>query len=120
MNWGVDYNGGVKTIVKFEKGIDISKIRSVLTESNISANVQLIGKEEHNNYIIGTKLQGEGESSEKSYQIVKKALDKGFKKYEVVSVQTVGPTIGALMRKQADLQYNNCSGAYPGLSRVQV
>jgi preprotein translocase subunit SecF len=101
MNWGVDYNGGVKTVVKFEKGIEISKIRSVLTENNINANVQLIGKEEHNNYIIGTKLQGEGESSEKSYQIVKKALDKGFKKYEVVSVQTVGPTMGALMRKQA-------------------
>lgn len=101
INWGIDYNGGVKTIVKFEKGIDISKIRSVLTENNISASVQQIGKEEHNNYVIGSKLQGEGETSEKSYQMIKKALDKGFKKIEVVSVETVGPAIGALMRKQA-------------------
>jgi preprotein translocase subunit SecF len=98
-NWGIDYNGGVKTIVKFEKGIDISKIRSVLAGSNINANVQQIGKEELNEYIIGTKLQGEGESSEKSYQIIKNTLDKGFKKIEVVSVETVGPTIGAQMRK---------------------
>ena len=101
INWGIDYNGGVKTIVKFEKGIDISKIRSVLTENNISASVQQIGKEEHNNYVIGSKLQGEGETSEESYQMIKKALDKGFKKIEVVSVETVGPAIGALMRKQA-------------------
>lgn len=101
INWGIDYNGGVKTIVKFEKGIDISKIRSVLNESNISASVQQIGKEEHNNYVIGSKLQGEGETSEKTYQMIKKALDKGFKKIEVVSVETVGPAIGALMRKQA-------------------
>jgi len=101
INWGIDYNGGVKTIVKFEKGIDISKIRSVLTENNISASVQQIGKEEHNNYVIGSKLQGEGETSEKSYQMIKKALDKGFKKIEIVSVETVGPAIGALMRKQA-------------------
>jgi preprotein translocase subunit SecF len=99
MNWGVDYNGGVKTTVKFEKGIDISKIRSVLNENNINANVQQIGKEEHNSYIIGIKLQGEGETSEKSYQMVKNALDKGFKKIEVISVATVGPTIGSLMRK---------------------
>jgi preprotein translocase subunit SecF len=98
MNWGVEYNGGVKTTVIFEKGIDISKIRSVLTESNISANVQQAGNEENNKYIIGIKLQGEGETSEKSYQMVKNALDKGFKKIEVESVSTVGPTMGTYMR----------------------
>jgi preprotein translocase subunit SecF len=100
-NWGVDYNGGVKTIVKFEKGIDISKIRSILTQNNISATVQQVGKEESNTYIIGSKLQGEGETSEKSYQIVKSAMDKGFKKIEVVSVETVGPAIGSYQRKAA-------------------
>lgn len=98
-NYGIDFNGGVKTIIRFEKGIDISKIRSVLTESKINASVQQIGKEEHNAYMIGTKLQGEGETSEKSYQMVKEALDKGFKKIEVQSVETVGPAIGAYLKK---------------------
>ncbi|MBN2403809.1 MAG: protein translocase subunit SecF [Spirochaetes bacterium] len=100
-NWGIDFNGGVKTIVKFEKGVDISQIRSVLTESKISATVQQIGKDENNNYIIGSKLHGEGETSEKSYQLVKEALDKGFKKIEVISIETVGPAIGAYLRKSA-------------------
>jgi preprotein translocase subunit SecF len=98
-NWGIDFNGGVKTIVRFEKGVDISKIRSVLSQNNISATVQQIGKEEQNNYMIGSKLHGEGETSEKSYQMVKSALDKGFKKIEVISVETVGPAIGAYLRK---------------------
>ncbi|MFH0974926.1 MAG: protein translocase subunit SecF [Spirochaetota bacterium] len=100
-NWGIDFNGGVKTIIKFEKGVDIAKIRGVFTKNNVSATVQQIGKEEDNNYIIGSKLHGEGETSEKSYQIVKGALDKEFKKLDVISVETVGPAIGAYLRKSA-------------------
>ncbi len=98
-NWGIDFNGGVKTIVKFEKSVDISKIRGVLTQNKISATVQQIGKEEQNSYVIGIKLLGEGETSEKSYQMVKSVLDKSFKKIEVVSIETVGPAIGAYLRK---------------------
>ena len=98
-NWGIDFNGGVKTVVKFEDGVDIAKIRNVLNESNINATVQQIGKEYHNSYMIGTKLHGEGETSEKSYQLVKNALEKGFSKIEVQSVETVGPAIGAYLKK---------------------
>ena len=98
-NWGIDFNGGVKTVVKFDKGVDIAKIRSVLNESNINATVQQIGKEDHNSYMIGTKLHGEGEISEKSYQLVKTSLEKGFNKIEIQSVETVGPAIGAYLKK---------------------
>lgn len=100
-NWGIDFVGGVKATVKFEKGIDIARIREVLTDNNISASVQKIGKEAENEYIIGTKLLGKEQSSEKSYDILKGILEKGFNNIEVVSVETVGPAIGAYLRESA-------------------
>ncbi len=100
-NWGIDFIGGVKTTVKFEKGIDIGKIRSVMNDNKISATVQEIGKQSENEYIIGTKLFGKEQSSEKSYDILKGILEKGFNNIEIVSVETVGPAIGKYLRESA-------------------
>lgn len=100
-NWGIDFVGGVKIAVKFEKGIDIAKIREVLNGSKISADVQQIGKEDENEYIIGTKLMGEKQSTQESYELVKSVLDKGFKNIQVLSVESVGPAIGDYLMKTA-------------------
>ena len=99
-NWGIDFKGGVKTTVKFEQGVTSKEIREALSNKNISAVIQQIGEEEKNEYIIGTRLLGHGESSEQTLEEVKKALS-GFKNVELVSDETVGPAMGDYLRESA-------------------
>ncbi len=101
LNMGIDFVGGVKIIAKFEKGVDDGKIRDVLIKNKINAQVQQMGKEEQNEYIIATKLLGEEESSDKSSGIIKSVLEKGFNEVEILSVESVGPAIGSYLRESA-------------------
>jgi preprotein translocase subunit SecF len=100
-NWGIDFVGGVKITARFEQGIDSNQIRSIFTQNNINASVQKIGKDENNEYIIGTKLLAEGEASERSYEIIKGILEKGFNNVEILGNETVGPAIGDYLRNSA-------------------
>jgi preprotein translocase SecF subunit len=52
---GVDFVGGLKLIVKFEKGVHEEQIRTALKE--YSPTVQQIGELDTNSYIISTKLK---------------------------------------------------------------
>lgn len=99
-NWGIDFIGGVKTTIKFEKGIGFTEIREALGKNNISAVIQQIGDEEDNEYIIGTRLMGEGETSEQTLEKVKAALS-GFKNVNILSDETVGPAMGDYLKESA-------------------
>jgi preprotein translocase subunit SecF len=101
INWGIDFVGGVKLIARFEKSVDIAKIREVLSANDIHAMVQNIGTGVKNEYIISTKLLGRGESSEKSYEILKGVLGDNFNAIEYLSVETVGPAIGDFLKREA-------------------
>ncbi len=101
VNWAIDFNGGVKVVAKFEKGVDAAKIRTVLSENKINASVQSLGKEEENQYVIGTKLLSENESPDKSNERIQSALKKAFTKFEIASVETVGPAVGSSLKKSA-------------------
>ena len=100
MNWGIDFVGGVKIIAKFEKSVDITKIRTELANENVTALVQQIGKEEQNEYIIATKLLNNEETSEDRSNTIKEALTKVFN-VEFLSTETVGPAIGDFLRRSA-------------------
>ncbi|MDY6933848.1 MAG: protein translocase subunit SecF [Spirochaetota bacterium] len=100
MNWGIDFVGGVKIIAKFEKSVDITKIRTELGNQNVTALVQQIGKEEQNEYIIATKLLNNEEASEDRSNTIKEALTKVFN-VEFLSTETVGPAIGDFLRQSA-------------------
>ncbi len=101
INWGIDFVGGVKITAKFEQDVTISSIREVLNEKNISGTVQQIGKEELNEYIISTKLLEKGESAEESANILTNTINSNFKNVEVLGTETVGPAIGAFLKKSA-------------------
>lgn len=101
LNLGIDFIGGVKLTAKFERDVDGAKIRDVLMSKNINAQVQQIGKEEQNEYIIATKLLGKEESSEKSYEFIRSTLDNGFKNVEVLGIETVGSAIGEYLKESA-------------------
>ncbi len=99
--FGIDFIGGVKVIAQFDKNTDSAKIRNAFSKSNISAQIQQVGEEEKNEYIIVTKLLVKEESSEKSFEILKNVLIKEFPGVSILSTETVGPAIGALMKKSA-------------------
>jgi preprotein translocase subunit SecF len=98
---GIDFLGGVKVIARFDTGVDSAKIRNAFSGSNISAQIQQVGEEEHNEYIITTKLLVKEESAEKSFEIIRNVLLKEFPTVNIVSTETVGPAVGDLMKKTA-------------------
>lgn len=102
INWGIDFVGGVKITAKFEESVTIGSIRDALNENNISGMVQQIGKEKLNEYVISSKLlQAAGESAEKSADMLKSVINTNFKNVEILGTETVGPAIGAFLKKSA-------------------
>ncbi len=99
--WGIDFAGGVKITADFEKTVHLNDIRRELNEGGLSVDVQRIGKEELNEYVISSKLLARGESSEKSSQIIQDLINKKFKNVKVLGVETVGPAIGNFLKKSA-------------------
>lgn len=98
---GIDFVGGVKIIVEFEKGVDSARIRKAFTDEKISAQIQQVGDEKDNQYIIVTKLLFEDQSSEKSFEALKNVLAKEFPGANIISTETVGPAIGNYLKKSA-------------------
>lgn len=101
VNWGIDFVGGVKIIAHFDKDVSITQIRDILSDNGIKSMVQNIGTGAKNEFIISTKLLSRGESSEKSFDILKGVLNKNFKKIEYLSIETVGPAIGDFLKREA-------------------
>ena len=99
--WGIDFAGGVKLTVQFDKRVEPGEIRKALEISKISADVQQFGSEEQNEFIISTKLIGKGETSEKSLELIQKALAEKFPGFKLLSIETVGPAVGAFLKRSA-------------------
>ena len=98
---GIDFLGGVKVIARFDAGVDSAKIRNAFSGSSINAQIQQVGDEGRNEYIITTKLLVKEESPEKSFEIIRNVLSKEFPSVNIVSTETVGPAVGDLMKKNA-------------------
>jgi len=76
---GVDFVGGMKMIVKFEKGVHEDQIRTALKE--YGPTVQQIGEADANQYIISTKLK-----EDSAYMVKEKILDRLELKYPRVEI----------------------------------
>jgi preprotein translocase subunit SecF len=101
LNWGIDFMGGVKITAAYPQGKTAGDIRSALSAAGISASVQQVGEEEKNEYIIATKLLPGDTTSETTFTTAWDVLSKTFPGIERLSVETVGPAIGAGLRKDA-------------------
>jgi preprotein translocase subunit SecF len=76
---GVDFVGGMKMIVKFEKGVHEELIRTTLKE--YGPTVQQIGESDTNQYVISTKLK-----EDSVYIVQEKILDRLEQKYPRVEI----------------------------------
>ncbi len=99
--WGIDFAGGVKVTAQFPANVKPGDIRKEFENAGIGAEVQQFGREEHNQYVITTKLLAGGETSERSAEAVKKVLVEKFAGVKIVGTETVGPAVGAFLKKSA-------------------
>jgi preprotein translocase subunit SecF len=94
MNMGIDFVGGVKFIVQFDAAVSEKEIRESLS-GNLQ--IQQIGGESQNEYIISSKLTAENDSGGD----VKKNLIEKYPQIKFLSEETVGSTIGDILKTSA-------------------
>jgi len=105
LNYGIDFVGGYKIIVKFEdKSVNEGTIRQALSEFNPV--VQQIGEPDKNEYMISTKLASATESvagstTSTKFEKLRTKLTATFQNITVESEESVGPAIGEYLRKSA-------------------
>jgi preprotein translocase subunit SecF len=93
LNLGVDFTGGTLLELSFKKEIDKNKLEAVIEKQKI--NVASIAPTESKTYLIRTKPLSDAQRV-----TVLSATKKEFGAAEQVSLETIGPTIGAeLLRK---------------------
>jgi len=105
LNYGIDFVGGYKVIVKFEdKSVNEGTIRQALAEFNPV--VQQIGENDKNEYMISTKLLSSAESvagstTSAKFDMMKLKITEKFSNISFESEESVGPAIGDYLRKSA-------------------
>ncbi|MCX7679231.1 MAG: protein translocase subunit SecF [Spirochaetes bacterium] len=103
-NWGIDFVGGYKIIVKFPNPVQLSEIRRALENAGIKGEVQQYGDEINNEYVISTRLQERGrrdESQSQGITVIENAITSAFPNTLVVGREEVGPAIGDYLKKSA-------------------
>ncbi len=102
LNWGIDFTGGTLVEIRFEKALDIGKVRSALAELGLAeSDVQTIGASSRE-FLIRTKITGEkGETSidKKILALFKEKLPDNPS--EIMRIEAVGPKVGSELRWRA-------------------
>lgn len=98
-NFGIDFAGGVKIIATFDKGVSEGHIRESIKQWG--PEVQQIGEQEKNEYIITTGLPAKESDAKIQLEEIKKSLEIKFPNIKILSQENVGPTIGAYLKKSA-------------------
>ena len=103
--YGVDFRGGTIVRVRFQERPPVEQIRTLLRENGAQDSViqELRGAGAGANDVI-IEFEGASEEADASLgrEIITSALNKGFQaKFEVVSATSVGPKVGADLRRQA-------------------
>lgn len=110
LNYGVDFSGGVEMQVQFKNEVDAGAVRKFMADSGFAdANVQSFGKE--HDFLIRLEMpKGADEAStnkllNEMIEKIKAGLTATFANdgAEVRSVDTVGPQVGAELRKNGIL-----------------
>jgi len=105
LNYGIDFQGGTSVMIRFTKPEGISDLRAALDRPELrAAVVQEVGGGTGTEYQI--RVQGAGqENGSAEADAVKAGLQARFGEgtYDVLRVETVGPTVGKDLWRQATL-----------------
>jgi|WetSurMetagenome_2_1015567.scaffolds.fasta_scaffold154342_2 preprotein translocase subunit SecF len=99
INYGIDFQGGTEIVLAFQQKIEISAMRTALTNVGLGASeIKTYGSD---NYIlIRTAEQAEGTGIADK---IKSTVQTSFpdKKFEVIKEDKIGPKIGKELRRDA-------------------
>ena len=98
--YGVDYKGGTELVLKVEPGVTAETIRTALSENGYPNPVVQAFEASSREYSV--RVGGKGSSEQLALSKVLSA-GMGQDKFEVIKTDYVGPTIGAELRKKAQL-----------------
>lgn len=91
---GIDFTGGALLEYRFEKSLDMGKLKAEIETENIE--VRQINESLDNIYVIRTKPVEQAKLNE-----LKDHLVKTFGKLEEIRIENVGPVVGAETQKKA-------------------
>ena len=110
LNYGVDFSGGIEMQIQFDKSVDSSRVRDFMAAEGFPrANVQALG--DGHEYLLHLEIEAAKSDDETNKFIqgtvakIKEALGRQFSadKAEVRRVDTVGPQVGAELRRNGVL-----------------
>jgi preprotein translocase subunit SecF len=115
LNYGVDFAGGIEIQTQFKAGFDAGHVRAFMADLGFPhANVQALG--DKNEYLIHLET-GEGKSEAETNKFIDATIAKikagllekfGKDGAEIRQVSTVGPQVGAELRKNGILAAFYC------------
>lgn len=103
-NWGIDFVGGIKVMAHFNSTIRVAEIRHTLEQSGIKADVQQLGNEENNEFVIMTRLpeRRAGEAQLQGANLIESSLTRTYaNNFRIIGREEVGPAIGDYLKKSA-------------------
>lgn len=102
LNFGVDFTGGTVIQARFTKAQNVEAVRKIITElGEAEASVVSLGTE-NTDYLITSRSHGEG-AANASNPLNQRLTQKLGSDVQVLSVDVVGPKVGAELKKAAIL-----------------
>ena len=98
LNYGIDFRGGSEVLIRFEKNIDVSTVRSVLDAAGVSGSLKQYGLDR--SFLFSTVFNGETNDLK---SLVSHALNDRLKgnHHEIVRIDEVGPSIASDLKWSA-------------------
>ncbi len=98
LNYGIDFRGGSEVLIRFEKNVDVSTVRSVLDVAGVSGSLKQYGMDR--SFLFSTVFNGDTNDLK---SLVSHALNDRLKDnhHEIVRVEAVGPSIASDLKWSA-------------------
>jgi preprotein translocase subunit SecF len=97
-NWGIDFKGGIEIQVKFEKPVDLGKVRKIVSKKFSSPNVTTFGSD--NEILIRLNVEAVSGDVQKSLGNEIKELLKPLGNVEIRRVDIVGAKVGNELKEK--------------------
>jgi len=99
LNLGIDFTGGTTLTLRFEQNPDLSAVREVLKKHQLeNSSISFVSSpaDEQKDLLVKTV-----ELTEEQRKMIMQDIESSLGKYEVIEVDTIGPSIGAELRQNS-------------------
>jgi preprotein translocase subunit SecF len=98
LNYGIDFKGGSEVVIRFEKPVDVSAVRSIMEQAGVNGSVKQYGLDR--SILLKTDFQGD---TTRLKALISNSLSSRLpgNTSQILSVQAVGPSIASDMKMSA-------------------